>query len=196
MLFLETISNEQLIAYLTKINGKLPSNEYLISITGSEDTAIITEKFNVLPVVFDNELYGPRVLSFSDAFRIFRFIRNKVIVDARKLAKTTLYIACSDGLTLSGAIAQWFAEYIDKTLLDAKYFETRNLFIEPSVITQNKMYLVQLFFEEFILPTENLPATAARLLENPNASSITKKSAEEYLTALFINEKNLLVKSK
>jgi hypothetical protein len=196
MIKLRTASNEDLITYLTDINGKLPSNEYLICITGTDEDPIVAPKHNILPVTFDNELYGPRLLSFTDAFRIFKFIRNKVITDAKKLTNIILIITCKDGLVLSGAVAQWASEFIDASLLDASYFQENNLFIEPSQITINKLYLVQMLFQEIVMSRDSLPSVAARILELPGASALVKKNSEDYLNALFINETKLLEKVK
>jgi len=194
MLTINTQTNEELIKYLTKIDGKLPSNEYLICITNTEEDLIVATKYNILPVTFDDDLYGPRTLSFSDAFRIFNLIRHKIIPETEKLKEVILHISCKDGITQAGAIAEWTAGYVNPDTLNKQFYENKNLFIDPSNITINKMFLVQMFFEQFIVPTENLPAVAANLLSSDTVTTTVKKNAEAYLNALFINETKLLVK--
>jgi len=195
MLHLQTTSNTELITYLTEIEGKLPSNEFLICITGTDEDPIVGDKFNILATCFDDEVYGPRQLSFSDGMRIFSFIKYKVAPAAQKLKNCTLVISCKDGLTRSGSIAEWVAQYVDKHLLDAAYYEEKNLLIEPSQLTLYKMYLVQMLQEHLIRPEESLPSVAVKLLET-STSSLTKKNCEDYLNALLINETKLLTRDK
>jgi hypothetical protein len=166
---------------LTKTAGKLKEHEYLICITQPADGLIVNDKPKMLSIVFDDELYGDKVLSFADAFRIFRLVKNKIL----PLGKNTdviVYISCKNGITQSGAIAQWLSEYIDYELVDKEFFKNKDLFIDPSMITINKMFIVQMMYES------SLPCVAMKVLEDSTSSQDLKLAGENYLKGLFINE--------
>ena len=184
MIKLITQKNANLIQSLSESKGKIPSDKNLICITGSSDELIIVERPNVLPVVFDDETKGPRNLSFSDALRIFRFVKEKVLTTRN----TTLIVTCQDGLTLSGAVCKWISCLVDPTLLDPSYYEEENLLFDPSLITIQTLQMV----EYLELYASHGADTALKLLSTTSsASAETKQRCENYLNSILrsFNEK-------